>query len=73
VWVVWLGCALLCLGCYIICFLSHQRLWIRVEPATGEGTLTMAGTSSKNMLSFSQTFDQLQKQLKGLDKAGGTT
>jgi len=73
VWVVWLGCALLCLGCYIICFLSHQRLWIRVEPAQGDVTLAMAGTSSKNMLSFSQTFDQLQKQLKGLDKTGGTT
>ncbi len=72
VWVVWLGCALLCLGCYIICFLSHQRLWIQIEPAKGEFALTMAGTSSKNMLSFSQTFDQLQKQLKQLDKTGGT-
>jgi hypothetical protein len=33
----------------------------------------MAGTSSKNMLSFSQTFDQLQKQLKVLDKTGGNS
>jgi cytochrome c biogenesis protein len=73
VWVVWLGCALLCLGCYIICFLSHQRLWIQVEPTRGDFTLTMAGASSKNMLSFSQTFDQLQKQLKGFDKTGGNT
>jgi cytochrome c biogenesis protein len=68
VWVVWLGCALLCLGCYIICFLSHQRLWIKVEPRTDDYTLTMAGTSSRNMLSFSQTFTQIQKELKGLDK-----
>jgi len=70
VWVVWLGCALLCLGCYMICFLSHQRLWIRVEPAQGAVTLTMAGTSSKNMPAFSQTFDRLQKQLKESDKTG---
>jgi len=70
VWVVWLGCALLCLGCYIICFLSHQRLWIQVEPAKGDFTLTMAGASSKNMLSFSQTFEQIQKQLKQPDKTG---
>jgi len=73
VWVVWLGCALLCLGCYVICFMSHRRLWIYVEPAKGEFTLTMAGTSSKNMLSFAQTFDQLQKQLKQLEKTGGNT
>ncbi len=72
VWVVWLGCALLCLGCYVICFVSHQRLWIQVEPAKGDYSLTMAGTSSKNMLSFSQTFEQLQKQLRGLEKTGST-
>lgn len=68
VWVVWLGCALLCLGCYVICFMSHQRLWIKVEPARDDFILTMAGTSSKNMISFSQTFTRIQQELKGLDK-----
>jgi len=69
VWVVWLGCFLLCVGCYVICFLSHQRLWIAVEPKKGDFTLTMAGSSSKNMLSFSQTFTRIQQELKRLDKA----
>ena len=68
VWVVWLGCILLCAGCYIICFLSHQRLWVKVEPKKDDYSLTMAGTSSKNMLSFSQTFARIQQDLKRMDK-----
>ena len=68
VWVVWTGCLLLCVGCYIICFLSHQRMWITVEPKKDDYTLTMAGTSSKNMLSFTQTFARIHQELKQLDK-----
>ena len=69
VWVVWAGCFFLCLGCYLICFASHQRLWLKVDPKKDEYLLTLAGTSSKNMLSFTKTFDRICLELKQIAKA----
>jgi hypothetical protein len=66
---VWAGCFFLCLGCYLICFASHQRLWLKVDPKKDEYLLTLAGTSSKNMLSFTKTFDRICLELKQIAKA----
>ena len=68
VWVVWAGCFLLTLGCYIIFFMDHRRLWVKVEPKKGEYLLTMAGTSNKNMVYFSKLFDQIHQDLKKIGK-----
>ena len=69
VWVVWAGCFLLCLGCYLLCFSSHKRLWLSVAPKNGEYLLTLAGTSNKNMVSFTKTFERLYLELKQAAKA----
>ncbi len=70
VWVVWTGCFFLCLGCYLMCFTSHQRLWVKVEPVKDEYRLTLAGTSNKNMIAFSKTFQQIYQELKNTLKTG---
>ena len=69
VWVVWAGCFFLCLGCYLICFASHQRLWVKVDSKKDEYLLTLAGTSNKNMLSFSKAFERIYMELKQIAKA----
>jgi len=69
VWTVWAGCILLTLGCYIIFFMDHQRLWIKVEPKKDDYLVTMAGTSNKNMVYFSKIFEQLHQELKKIGKS----
>ena len=69
VWVVWAGCFLLTLGCYLVIFMSHQRLWVNVENKNGEYVVTMAGTSNKNMLDFTKIFDQIHQELKKIGKS----
>ena len=69
VWVVWTGCFMLTLGCCLIFFMSHQRLWIKVEPKKGEYIVTMAGTSNKNQESFKRTFELAHQELKKIGKA----
>jgi cytochrome c biogenesis protein len=69
VWVVWAGCFFLCLGCYLLCFSSHQRLWLKVDPKKDGYLLTLAGTSNKNMLSFTKTFERIYLELKKIGKA----
>jgi len=69
VWVVWGGCFLLTLGCYLVFFMSHQRLWVNVENKNGEYVVTMAGTSNKNMLDFTKIFDQIHQELKKIGKS----
>jgi hypothetical protein len=49
--------------------MSHRRLWIKVESKNGEYLVTMAGTSNKNMLSFSKDFDQTHQELKIIGKS----
>jgi cytochrome c biogenesis protein len=68
VWVVWVGCILLTLGCYFVFFTSHRRLWVKVEEKKGEYLIIIAGTSNKNLESFSQVFDQIQHECKQLGK-----
>ena len=68
VWVVWSGCLLLSLGCYLVFFMSHRRLWIKIENKKGEHLITMAGTSNKNMLVFTKDFEHIHQELKKLGK-----
>lgn len=62
VWIVWLGCLLLVGGLFMVFFLSHRRVWIRVSA----GRVVMAGSASKNQAVFSRTFDGMADMLKKL-------
>lgn len=59
VWVVWLGCMLMVLGIYAAFFMSHRRIWVRIEG----GTVTVGGNSNKNQGAFAQSFDTLVEKL----------
>jgi cytochrome c biogenesis protein len=66
VWVVWFGCLLMIVGVYVAFFMSHRRIWIRVE----NGSLTIAGNSNKNPAGFQRQFEQIVNRLKNQLRKG---
>jgi len=60
VWTVWFGCTLMMVGIYVAFFISHRRIWVRVE----NGTITIGGNASKNQGGFQLYMDQLLVKLK---------
>jgi cytochrome c biogenesis protein len=55
VWIVWAGCALMIIGICMAFFLSHRRVWVKVE----SGRITIGGTANKNQAAFQLFFDGL--------------
>jgi cytochrome c biogenesis protein len=60
--IVWIGCALMCIGLYIAFFMSHKRIWVIVS----RGHARMYGNASKNHAAFSMQFDELAEKLTSL-------
>ena len=58
--IVWLGCFLMVIGIYTAFFLSHRRIWVRIQ----NGSVTVGGNASKNPGAFQQTFEALVERLK---------
>ncbi len=58
--VVWLGCLLMVVGIYFAFFLSHRRIWVRIQ----HGTVTVGGNASKNQGGFQLAFEGLVDHLK---------
>jgi cytochrome c biogenesis protein len=50
VWLVWLGCFMLIAGTFIAFFMSHKRIWVRIEG----NRVSIAGAASKNQTAFQQ-------------------
>jgi cytochrome c biogenesis protein len=60
VWVVWIGCILMVVGIYAAFFMSHRRIWVRIQ----NGTVTMGGNASKNQGAFAGFFEEMTEKLK---------
>ena len=58
--VVWLGCLMMVIGIYAAFFMSHRRIWVRIQ----DGTVTIGGNASKNQAEFQQSFDRLAGRLE---------
>lgn len=58
--IVWLGCILMVIGIFAAFFLSHRRIWVRIQ----NGSVTVGGNTSKNQGAFQQAFDGLVERLK---------
>jgi cytochrome c biogenesis protein len=58
--IVWLGCFLMVFGIFAAFFMSHRRIWVRIQ----NGTVTIGGNTSKNQGAFQQTFEALVDKLK---------
>jgi cytochrome c biogenesis protein len=62
VWIVWLGCALMVGGIFIAFFMSHRRIWVRVE----NGHIAVGGAANKNQAAFEKFFERLTEKLKAM-------
>ncbi len=58
--IVWFGCFLMVIGIYIAFFMSHRRIWVRIQ----DGAVTIGGNASKNQGAFQQTFEKLVDRLR---------
>lgn len=58
--IVWLGCILMVIGIFAAFFLSHRRIWVRIQ----KGSVTVGGNANKNQGAFQQTFERLVERLK---------
>ena len=58
--IVWLGCFLMVIGIYIAFFMSHRRIWIRIQ----DGSVNVGGNASKNQGGFQLAFEGLVDRLK---------
>ncbi|MFZ2950283.1 MAG: cytochrome c biogenesis protein ResB [Desulfuromonadaceae bacterium] len=58
--IVWLGCLLMVFGIYAAFFMSHRRIWVRIQ----DGTVTVGGNASKNQGGFQQTFEGVVDRLR---------
>lgn len=58
--IVWLGCLIMVFGIYAAFFLSHRRIWVRIQG----GVVTVGGNASKNPGAFQQAFEDLVERLK---------
>ncbi len=64
VWVVWLGCFLMIIGSMVAFFLSHRRIWVRVEPVGNKVGVKIGGAAHRNQPGFELFFDEMKKNLK---------
>lgn len=59
--VIWFGCIFLVIGIYVSFFISHKRVWVKLE----KSELTVTGLTNKNKPSFELEMEGLISNLKG--------
>jgi len=65
--IVWVGCTLMVIGILMAFFLSHQRVWIRLDPGPdGRVGVVLAGSASRNRLAFEKKFERIQTGVKAV-------
>jgi cytochrome c biogenesis protein len=62
--IVYLGCALLIVGVFILFYLPQRRFWALVKQGDSSSEVILAGMSNRNPRDFDQFFDQTQERLK---------
>ncbi len=65
VWVVYLGCVIMALGLYAAFFMSHARIWIKLNAEKGGTRLTIASSINKNRIAFDRKIEKMMADLEG--------
>ncbi len=56
---IWAGCVLITLGCLVAFFVSHRRVWARVQEDPKGTHVFLGGNASRNRISFERQFGDL--------------
>lgn len=62
--VVYLGCAFLIAGIFLLFYLPQRRLWALVKPQQNGNSILLAGMSNRNPYDFEPFFEQIATNLK---------
>lgn len=61
---VYVGCALLILGVFILFYLPQLRFWVLIKQNDNESEIILAGMSNRNPRDFDMYFNQIREQLR---------
>jgi len=64
VWIVWAGCFLLIFGSMVAFFMSHRRIWVRIQPEGDKTRITYGKSAHRNQAAYSIYFEKLAQTLK---------
>lgn len=62
--IVYLGCAMLMVGVFMMFYMHQRRLWVYLVPRDGGANLLVAGSGHRNRLEFEREFHALQAELQ---------
>ncbi len=62
--IVYLGCAMLILGVFLLFYLPQRRFWALVKRNGGQTDILLAGMSNRNPREFDGYFEQISDELK---------
>lgn len=62
-YVVYLGCALLIAGVFMLFYIHHRRLWIHIRPAGEGAAVLLGGSDTRRGPDFEREFAQLRERL----------
>jgi len=69
---VWFGCMIMFIGFIEALFVSHRRMWVRIDaPERGGSEITIAGSAHRNRDAFEKTFARAVEALKAACDAAG--
>ena len=63
---VWAGCFFIIAGLFVSFFMSHQRIWVRVDKTNRGTRISVAGTASKNPVGLEREIANLIHRMKEL-------
>lgn len=68
--VVYLGFALLTVGVFVMFYISHRRLWVRLRERDGHTEVLFAGSGNRDQRDFRREFEQLVQALDARFRSG---
>ena len=68
VWVVWIGCALILMGCWMSFFMTHMNVWIRVR---GEGGMTQCEVAVSSQRKTKGIKEKVGRVLRVFERKAG--
>lgn len=69
--IVYLGCAFLVAGVFLLFYLPQRRFWAWLSEDNGKTRVNLAGMSNRNAREFDSYFEQITNQLQSLRNSAG--
>ncbi len=64
--IVWAGCFFMIAGLFATFFMSHQRIWVRIERSARGTRISIAGTANKNPVGLEREIEKLLGHMKDI-------